>query len=262
MKLLSPGQIVLRIAIIISLVELLIMLVLESISYRGYALTEAVIDTVFLVLLSSPFVYLWVIKPFVDAREKALLEIEQLALTDPLTKLANCRLIEKYFVKILASCIRHEDYAAVMLIDLDDFKPVNDNWGHDAGDAVLVEIASRLLSSIRAEDVVGRLGGDEFVVLVHHLGKNRENASEMVNQVAGKLIKEVCRPIEYNSKIIQVGGSIGIRLLSTDDVEKPGSVMTVTESKLVNISEAFMKQADIALYRAKATGKSCSVIFE
>jgi len=93
-------------------------------------------------LLSTPIIYLWGVRPFVTAHHNAIDKIEHLTCLDPLTKLANRRLINQHLEKVLSGCIRHSRYGTVMVMDLDGFKPINDIHGHEAGDAVLVEISN------------------------------------------------------------------------------------------------------------------------
>jgi len=240
MKLLTTKQVVVRIAIIIASVELLIMLMLMVSPYETDIYSVVAFDTVFLTVLSIPAIYIWVIKPFVDARDVALAQISHLALTDPLTQLANRRLISKHLGKVIAGRVRHKDYGAVLLIDLDGFKPVNDDHGHDAGDALLVEIAARFRSIVRAEDVAGRIGGDEFVVLIYRLSADERTARDMA------LIRVVNKPFDYNGQILQVGASVGIRLLGFEEMD----------------TVAAMSEADIAMYSAKQAGGGCAVFFE
>jgi two-component system cell cycle response regulator len=245
-KLLTTKQVAVRIAIIISSAELLIMLVLRAIPHEAGTYSEAVLDTALLAVLSTPAIYIWIIKPFVDARDEALAQISHLALTDPLTQLANRRLISKHLGKIIAGSVRHKDHGAVLLIDLDGFKPVNDSHGHEAGDAVLVEIAERLRSIVRSEDVVGRLGGDEFVVLIHRLGADERIAHHRALRIGEKLINTINKPFDFNGKTLHVGASIGIRLLGFEELD----------------TETAISEADIAMYRAKETGRGCAVFFE
>lgn len=246
MKELTTKQIILRIVLIISAIELLIMLCVTAIEYEMDLYSRALLDTVMLVVLSVPAIYFWVIKPFVEAREEALGEIRRLAFTDPLTHLANRRLIATHLGKAIAGSVRHKDYGAVLLIDLDGFKPVNDTYGHEAGDTILVEFAERLRSAVRSEDVVGRLGGDEFVVLVHRLGADKQLANDKAMKLVGKLIDVVNRPFVFDGKTLQVGASIGIRLLGLEQMD----------------TETAIREADMAMYRAKQTGKGRAVIFE
>ena len=246
MKLLTTKQVALRIAIIISSAELMIMLVLRVIPHEAGTYSVAVLDTALLAVLSIPAIYIWVIKPFVDARDEALSQISHLALTDPLTQLANRRLISKHLGKIIAGSVRHKDHGAVLLIDLDGFKPVNDSHGHETGDAVLVEIAERLRSIVRSEDVVGRLGGDEFVVLIHRLGADERIAHDRALRIAEKLINTINKTFDFNGKTLHVGASIGIRLLGFEELD----------------TETAISEADIAMYRAKEAGRGRAVFFE
>jgi len=246
MKLLTKKQVVVRIAIIISLAEFLIMLLLQLIPHGVGPYSEAAFDTVLLSVLSIPAIYIWVIKPFVEARDMALAQVSRLALTDPVTQLANRRLISTHLEKLITGSVRHQDHGAVLLIDLDGFKLVNDSYGHVTGDAVLVEVAKRLQSIVRAEDNVGRLGGDEFIVLLHRLGGDERLAHARALQVADTLIKTISKPFDYQDKTLHVGASIGIRLLGLDELEP----------------ETAINEADSAMYRAKEAGRGCAVFFE
>ena len=120
------------------------MLMLRAIPHEAGTYADAVLDTALLVVLATPAIYLWVIKPFVDAGDQALDRVSHLALTDPLTQLANRRRISKHLEKAVGGSVSHNDRGAVLLIDLDGFKLINDTHGHEAGDAMLVEIAERL----------------------------------------------------------------------------------------------------------------------
>jgi len=246
MKLLTTKQVVIRIAIIIASVELLIMLMLRSIPHELGLYSEAALDTAFLVLMSTPAIYIWIIRPFVKARDESLAQLNKLALTDPLTKVANRRLISKHLDKILAGCIRHKEYGAVLVLDLDGFKPVNDNYGHEAGDALLVEISARLQSTARSEDTVGRLGGDEFVVLINRLAADERVARDIVLRITKNILNMINKPFDFNGKMLHVGASIGVRLLGIEESD----------------SETLLREADIAMYRAKEAGKGCVNFFE
>lgn len=246
MELLTTKQVVVRIAIIILVVEFLIMLVLRTIPHEASTYSGAVLDAVSLVVLSTPAIYIWVIKPFVNAREEALAQISYLANVDPLTRLANRRLLSKHLEKAVAGSVRHKDHGAVLLMDLDGFKLVNDRHGHEAGDVVLVEIAERLRSIVRSEDVVGRLGGDEFVVLIHRLGADERVVREKALQIAEKLIKLADTPFDFNGKALHVGASVGIRLLGFEELD----------------AETAIREADVAMYRAKQAGGGCAAFFE
>jgi len=245
-KPLSTGQVVIRIAIIISAFESLIMLALGSIPHEANPYSEAVVDTCLLIVFSIPAIFLWVIRPFVRARDEALAQISHLAHVDPLTQLANRRLLLKHLEKTIAAISRHKMYGALLLLDLDNFKPVNDLHGHNAGDALLVEIARRMLSLTRSEDVVARLGGDEFLVLVTYLDLDKGRAGDKASLIARNLIDRVSKPFDYHGTPLQVTASIGIRMLGHDDVDP----------------ETAISQADRAMYQAKQAGRACAVFFE
>ncbi len=246
MKLLSPRQVVVRIAIIISLAEFLIMLVLGVLPHEAGAYADAILDVVMLALLSTPLIYFWVVRPFVKDRDEALSQINQLAHLDPLTHLANRRLILKHLQKCIASNLRHQIYGALLLLDLDEFKQINDAYGHDVGDALLIELTRRIQAVTRAEDVVGRLGGDEFVVILNHLDTNESGAREKATQIATKLIELVSEPYQQSEKQMRVGASVGIRLLEPE---------TINPEKAIS-------EADMTMYRAKQAGKGRVEIFE
>ncbi len=118
------------------------MLFLGLIALEASIYSLAVLDLILLALLSTPPIYIWVINPFVVARDEALAQINRLAHTDPLTQLPNRRLLLTHLEMIIAGTIRHEVRGAVLLMDLDGFKVINDVHGHDAGDEVLVEISA------------------------------------------------------------------------------------------------------------------------
>ena len=246
MKLLTTKQVIVRITIIIASVELLVMLILRSNIHEVGTYTEAALDAVMLVLLSTPAIYIWIIKPYVSARDEALAQIIHLALTDPLTGLANRRSISEHLEMVLASSVRHREHGAVLLLDLDGFKLINDTNGHKAGDALLVEIAARLQKTVRSEEIVGRIGGDEFVVLIHRLDADKRIAHDMVLRITKDLLSIVYKPFDFNGKILRVGASIGVRLLGFVEPD----------------TETVMNEVDIAMYSAKKAGKGCVVFFE
>lgn len=239
---LSTKHVIIRITAIIASAEFMIMLALVTIPYELGKYAEAIVDVILLAIISTPFIYLWVIKPFVNARDEALFQVSHLAFTDPLTQLANRRHLIKQLERVMASCARHKIYGALMVIDLDGFKLINDNHGHDAGDALLIEISERFVSSIRSEDIAGRLGGDEFVILVDHLDIDEYRAQSKALRMADKLINLAKIPFEFNGNTLQVGASIGICLLGFENLDADGVI----------------SKADSAMYRAKKIGKGCA----
>ncbi|MEJ2438447.1 MAG: GGDEF domain-containing protein [Gammaproteobacteria bacterium] len=242
----TTRRVLFRIAIIVTGLELLIMLIIPLIPYPISSFQQALLDALVLISLSTPLIYIWVIRPFVAERDDALAQINHLAHVDPLTQLANRRLIAKCLETDIATSNRHRCHLAVLLIDLDGFKQVNDAYGHEAGDAVLVTIAGRLRSITRGEDVVGRLGGDEFVVLLNQLDADEHTARENARQVAEKIISLSSQPIDYQEISMQVGASVGIRLIGCDKVEPDTAI----------------NESDSALYHAKQSGRGCAVFYE
>jgi diguanylate cyclase (GGDEF)-like protein len=245
-KSLSTSKVIIRIVAIISSVEYLIMLLLANIPFDTTVYTEAILDLTLLVSLSTPLIYFLVIKPFVVARDDALNHISHLAYTDPLTQLPNRRLMSIHLEKCLAGASRHKVRGAVLLMDLDGFKAINDIHGHDAGDVVLIETANRLKTHTRAEDVTGRLGGDEFIILIQHLNADEKIAHDTAYSVAEKIVNAINTPIDFNGVKLNVSASIGIRLLKPEEID----------------TKSIMREADAAMYHAKHAGKDRAVFFE
>ncbi|MFA6901603.1 MAG: GGDEF domain-containing protein [Gallionellaceae bacterium] len=239
MQLLTTRQVIIRISASIAAAEFLIMLLINIIPYRLNAIAEAALDVIMLSALTTPLIYLWIIKPFVDARDEAHAQVSYLAFTDPLTQLANRRQLLSHLQGIIAGCNRHKTYGALLLIDLDGFKTVNDMHGHDAGDAVLVSFAKHMRESIRAEDFASRLGGDEFVVLIDRIDANEQHAREKILKIADKIIQLANTPVEFNGNTLQVGASIGITLLGFEHLD----------------ADAAIRKSDVAMYRSKKAGK-------
>ena len=206
----------------------------------------AIIDVTILVLVSTPIIYIWVIKPYVVARDEALSKLEDMAYSDHLTDLPNRRFFKKYMRKIISESVRHEYFGSLLLLDLDNFKPINDNYGHDAGDAVLVEVAKRLLANVREGDLVVRMGGDEFIVMLDRLGNDAELAGKEAIDVAEKLRLFLNEPIEFEGKKLQIGTSFGVRIFGFRKTDV----------------ETIVNEADTAMFQAKKHGKGHIVLFE
>ncbi len=239
-------QVILRIAAIIAVAEFAAMLLLEYLPYAPGTLGEALIDVAMLSMISIPMIYFWVIKPFVQVRDAALAQISHLANTDPLTELFNRRHLLEHLHRTISSCSRNKFIGALILIDLDGFKPVNDTYGHDAGDVVLVTIAKRFLAAMRAEELVCRLGGDEFIVLVNYLSEDENDARKNAQSIAEKLIGEASQPIRHENHELVVGASAGICLIRGDQ----------------QAAATILRNADVALYKAKEAGKGHAQLFD
>ena len=168
------------------------------------------------------------------ALEVAYQQISHMANHDNLTALPNRRLLKELFDKTMQQADRRKEYAAILYIDLDRFKPVNDNYGHEVGDQVLKIVADRLLSSLRAMDIVARIGGDEFLAVLQGV-----NSKKSVQRVAEKIIRRISEPIETVSHVCHIGASIGICFYPADGK---------------NLEE-LIRKGDAAMYRAKGKGK-------
>jgi diguanylate cyclase (GGDEF)-like protein/PAS domain S-box-containing protein len=159
---------------------------------------------------------------------------------DPLTGLPNRALFNEVAEQALSRAARDPATTAVMFLDLDGFKTINDSLGHDAGDRLLVEIARRLRVAVRAGDVVARLGGDEFCVLCERISDERET-----RDLGQRLIDAISSPLRLEGRDVQIGTSIGVAL-DTTGAEMIGSLV---------------RDADVALYRAKHNGRGRVELF-
>jgi diguanylate cyclase (GGDEF)-like protein/PAS domain S-box-containing protein len=177
-----------------------------------------------------------------DAEDK----IHNMAFYDPLTNLPNRRLLLDRFDQDIAIARRHKQFGAVLFLDLDHFKILNDSQGHLVGDELLIQVAERLSSVLREEDTPARLGGDEFVVLLHANSETLAAAADHAMIVAEKIREQVNAPFILNQYQHQIGTSIGIALFP-DSQENP---------------EAVLQQADTAMYRSKSSGRNTINFFQ
>ena len=193
-------------------------------------------------LLHDPDVGALVIN-YRDVTQRRALEdqLTHQAFHDPLTNLANRALFRDRVEHALAHRNRNRAPLAVMFMDLDDFKTVNDSLGHEAGDELLVEVARRLRATLRMSDTAARLGGDEFALLVEILSHPEDTM-----KVADRVIQMLCEPFEVAGRQLSIHASVGIALATTR-----------SES-----AEQLLRNADVAMYRAKTHGKGRYEIYE
>jgi len=158
-----------------------------------------------------------------------------LALHDSLTGLPNRSLLMERVAQLTAMSARDPRHIAIMFLDLDGFKLVNDTWGHEIGDQVLKTVSTRLAGLVRPSDTVARIGGDEFIILLDN-PESRDN----VATIASRVIDEISGPMPFDGKVAHVGTSIGIAFKSKDTAS----------------AEDLLKKADAAMYEAKAAGKN------
>jgi diguanylate cyclase (GGDEF)-like protein len=235
-------RILVQIAVVISLVEIAIMLVFAVIPHALSPTAEAVVDAFCLVVISTPIIYVWVIKPFIVARDEAT----HLAQRDHLTLVSNRLFLAEHVKRCSEACARWGTYAALLYIDLDGFKRINDGHGHAAGDAVLIEAAKRMRSVSRQQDAIFRLGGDEFMILVCPLEANAESVVDTARKVAEKFRAVLREPFVFDGKVLQVDVSIGLRLI---DGRRPDA-------------DAVIREADAAMYQAKLSGGGRILVFD
>lgn len=181
----------------------------------------------------------------VTEQHRAAELIEYQASYDALTDLPNRRLFMDRLTQSLASVKRHGHQGAVLFLDLDNFKHINDSLGHPIGDELLRQVAKRIRGTLREEDTVARLGGDEFVVLLPELSDNQKEALTNVQMLAEKIRRQMITPYTIEPHELHVTSSIGIALFPLAD-ETPDDIL---------------RQADTAMYRAKESGRNAVRFF-
>ena len=195
-----------------------------------------------------------VIWSIIDINERKLAEetIHNLAFYDPLTGLTNRRLLGNRLSMMIANKKRNRHYGAVLFLDLDNFKSLNDKYGHQAGDVFLIEVASRLLSCSREVDTVSRFGGDEFVIVIDGLSQDKENAEKESLGFARKVLSKLNEPyiinLPSNDRPTDTirhlsSASIGISLFGKNDKK-----------------DIVLDRADRAMYLVKESGKNNIIV--
>ena len=185
---------------------------------------------------------------FTDISENkaAEAEISNLAFFDPLTQLPNRRLLLDRLQHALATSTRHQRNAALMFIDLDNFKTLNDTLGHDKGDLLLQQVAQRLSGCVREGDTVARIGGDEFVLILEGLSSNLPEAANQGELIGEKILDSLNQPYDLITQDYHTTPSIGVTLFCGHDI---------------GVDE-LLKQADLAMYQSKAAGRNTLHFFE
>jgi len=182
----------------------------------------------------------------ITERKQSEDEINNLAFFDPLTNLPNRRLLMDRLQHAIAASTRSARHCALLFIDLDNFKALNDNRGHQVGDLLLQQVAQRLLSCVREGDTTARLGGDEFVVMLEDMSSNSQEAAEQTKTVGDKILLALNQPYQLTGLAHHSTPSIGVTLFA----EHPGSV------------DDLLKRADMAMYEAKAAGRNTLRFFD
>jgi diguanylate cyclase (GGDEF)-like protein/PAS domain S-box-containing protein len=183
----------------------------------------------------------------ITSSKEASEEIHNLAFYDPLTQLPNRRLLLDRLKQASATSVRSGRHGALLFLDLDHFKTLNDTLGHDMGDQLLKQVSVRLSACVRKVDTVARIGGDEFVVLLENLSSTAIEAAAQAEIIATKIQAELGRPFHIGSHEHHSTGSIGATLFLNQ--EQTGV-------------EAILKQADIAMYQSKDSGRNAIRFFD
>ena len=181
----------------------------------------------------------------ISERKRSEARIHELAYFDPLTKLPNRTMLLESLRRAIGAA-GHGQLGAILFIDLDHFKILNDTKGHHAGDLLLSEMADRLRSCIGRRGAVGRLGGDEFVVLLRELGEDRDQAVRHVGAMGEMILAAVGRPFQFGGQWFQTTASIGVALFDARDRKV----------------DDLLRKADLAMYEAKTAGRDTIRFFE
>lgn len=186
------------------------------------------------------------IRADITARKEAEAKAQRMALHDSLTGLPNRRLLEDRLSHAVTSKGRHPEYSAVLMMDLDHFKEVNDTLGHAVGDELLQQTTLRLTASVRQMDTVARFGGDEFVTILDNVGADLKSAVANTESIGEAIRKKLSEPYQLGSQQLEITSSMGVVLFNTPDSDP----------------EELIKQADIALYGAKEAGRNQLCFFD
>jgi diguanylate cyclase (GGDEF)-like protein/PAS domain S-box-containing protein len=178
--------------------------------------------------------------------QAAIAEIERLAFYDPLTSLPNRRLLRERLKQALTACHRTGKNGAVLFIDMDNFKNLNDSLGHDMGDLLLKQVAQRLTACVRRHDTVARLGGDEFVVMLEELSTQSAEAAAQTETIGNKILTSLNQPYQLVKHLYHSTPSIGATFFNGLEKE----------------IDELLKQADIAMYQAKTSGRNTLRFFD
>ena len=176
----------------------------------------------------------------VTQQKKAQQEIENIAYYDVLTGLPNRRLLIDRFQRAVVNAKRLKSYCALIFIDIDHFKTINDTKGHDVGDQLLIEVSKRIQATIRAGDSLARLSGDEFILIIENLDRYQNIAYHQASEVLQKMLIELNRPYILDMFEFNTTASLGVTLFSNDEFD----------------FEDHLRHADTAMYQAKAAGRN------
>ncbi len=202
-----------------------------------------------LMILAAGALALWYLERLAQARRAIALskvEIEQLAFFDPLTRLPNRRLLMDRLQHALSTSARNARSGALLFLDLDHFKTLNDTQGHEMGDLLLQQVAQRLKACMREQDTVARLGGDEFVVMLEDLAEHSLEAAALARRIGEKILTSLSEPYPLQAQSYRSTCSMGATLFGSAPIS----------------AADLLKQADIAMYQVKARGRNDLCFFD
>ncbi|WP_179116636.1 bifunctional diguanylate cyclase/phosphodiesterase [Solemya velum gill symbiont] len=182
----------------------------------------------------------------ITERKNAEQKIESLAFFDQLTGLPNRTLLLDRLKQLIAVSMRNSQYSAMLMIDLDHFKNLNDTLGHDKGDIFLAQVARRLEDCTRAIDTVARLGGDEFIIILPELSPDKKRAADPAEKVTEKILEALNQDYKLDGNSHHSSASIGVCLFGTESIT----------------TEDLMKQADLAMYKSKSAGRNAISFYD
>ena len=182
----------------------------------------------------------------ISARKSAEMEVQKLAFYDSLTGLPNRRMFIERMAQAVARCHERASHGALIFIDLDNFKTLNDTRGHDVGDTYLVQVANRLRNCVRHEDTVARIGGDEFVIVLEGLGETPAGATRSAIMTSNKVLAAMRDDFEIGEFSHRSSASLGVVVFDGDD-GRP---------------DELLKHADLAMYQAKAAGRNGVALYD
>lgn len=206
--------------------------------------TALAVMTITLSLLSSSlffFVYTTYAHSLYRRLEQSNAHLTELSMHDPLTRLPNRRLLVERLQRAVIEGRRNSRLGALMFLDMDRFKEVNDTLGHDIGDLLLIEVSHRLQSCVREMDTVARMGGDEFIVLLPSITTDLDATLRAAKKVSAKILDALNEPYQLGAHTFLSTPSIGLTVFSGES----------------NDPETIFKRADAAMYQAKAAGRNC-----
>lgn len=182
----------------------------------------------------------------ISARKRNEMKIEKLAFYDPLTNLPNRRFLLDRMSEAMRRCAENDLRGALLFIDLDNFKVLNDTMGHGIGDAFLVQVANRLRAAVGPDDLVARMGGDEFVILLAHAGEGLPDASRDAIVAANRVLAALRQDFQIGHMAHQTSASIGVLVFDGHEAQP----------------ETVMKHADMAMYQVKSSGRNGVALFD